>query len=98
VAVAGLAGLHRLGPVCAPGRGGSSAWDLRANDPFRRSVHLDSRRAPGDNHQPVLFFWQASEEVEEEISMGRRTLASRQGATDRELRYAGIDVTVGMFF
>jgi hypothetical protein len=29
---------------------------------------------------------------------GRRTLASRQGASDRELRYAGIDVTVGMFF
>jgi NRAMP (natural resistance-associated macrophage protein)-like metal ion transporter len=52
----------------------------------------------GTTISPYLFFWQASHEVEEEISMGRRTLASRQGATDRELRYAGIDVTVGMFF
>jgi NRAMP (natural resistance-associated macrophage protein)-like metal ion transporter len=52
----------------------------------------------GTTISPYLFFWQASDEVEEEISMGRRTLRARRGATDAELRYAGVDVTVGMFF
>jgi NRAMP (natural resistance-associated macrophage protein)-like metal ion transporter len=71
---------------------------------FVPTIHFDARFIStlvallGTTISPYLFFWQASEEVEEEISMGRRTLASRQGATDRELRYAGIDVTVGMFF
>jgi NRAMP (natural resistance-associated macrophage protein)-like metal ion transporter len=71
---------------------------------FVPTIHFDARFIStlvallGTTISPYLFFWQASEEVEEEISMGRRTLASRQGATDRELRYAGIDVTAGMFF
>jgi Mn2+/Fe2+ NRAMP family transporter len=52
----------------------------------------------GTTISPYLFFWQATHEVEEEINMGRRTLKSRQGATDTELRYAGVDVTTGMFF
>jgi NRAMP (natural resistance-associated macrophage protein)-like metal ion transporter len=52
----------------------------------------------GTTISPYLFFWQASQEVEEEISMGRRTLNARQGATDRELGYASVDVTTGMFF
>jgi Mn2+/Fe2+ NRAMP family transporter len=30
--------------------------------------------------------------------MGRRTLKARRGATDTELRFAGVDVTTGMFF
>jgi Mn2+/Fe2+ NRAMP family transporter len=52
----------------------------------------------GTTISPYLFFWQASQEVEEEISMGRRTLKARRGATDEELRFAGVDVTTGMFF
>jgi NRAMP (natural resistance-associated macrophage protein)-like metal ion transporter len=52
----------------------------------------------GTTISPYLFFWQASQEVEEEISMGRRTLKARRGATDTELRFAGVDVTTGMFF
>jgi NRAMP (natural resistance-associated macrophage protein)-like metal ion transporter len=52
----------------------------------------------GTTISPYLFFWQASHEVEEEISMGRRTLTARRGATDKELNYAGIDVTTGMLF
>ena len=50
----------------------------------------------GTTISPYLFFWQASQEVEEEISMGRRTLRARRGATDAELREAGLDVTAGM--
>lgn len=34
---------------------------------------------------PYLFFWQASQEVEEEIARGRKRLWQRRGATDAEL-------------
>lgn len=52
----------------------------------------------GTTISPYLFFWQASQEVEEEVSMGRTRLWERKGATDRELTYAGLDVNIGMFF
>ena len=52
----------------------------------------------GTTITPYLFFWQADHEVEEEISMGRRTLQQRKGATKAELEYANIDVAVGMLF
>jgi NRAMP (natural resistance-associated macrophage protein)-like metal ion transporter len=52
----------------------------------------------GTTITPYLFFWQASQEVEEELKMGRSTLAEREGATDRELKWAEIDVDVGMVF
>src|SRR5947208_3531317 len=52
----------------------------------------------GTTITPYLFFWQASQEVEEELRMGRETLAEREGATDRELRIAEIDVNAGMIF
>jgi len=52
----------------------------------------------GTTITPYLFFWQASQEVEEELKMGRTTLAEREGATDRELKLAEIDVDTGMIF
>lgn len=52
----------------------------------------------GTTISPYLFFWQATQEVEEEISMGRTRLWRRHGATDQELRYAALDVNVGMAF
>lgn len=52
----------------------------------------------GTTISPYLFFWQAGQEVEEQISMGRRTLEQRQGATRREMRDAAWDVNIGMFF
>lgn len=51
----------------------------------------------GTTISPYLFFWQASQEVEEEVSRGRKRLWQRQGATDGELRYAAWDVSIGMF-
>src|SRR5713226_3864545 len=50
----------------------------------------------GTTITPYLFFWQADQEVEEEISMGRRTLKQRKGATKAELKYANWDVAVGV--
>lgn len=52
----------------------------------------------GTTISPYLFFWQASQEVEEEVSIGRKRLWQRKGATDTELKYAAWDVNAGMFF
>jgi NRAMP (natural resistance-associated macrophage protein)-like metal ion transporter len=50
----------------------------------------------GTTISPYLFFWQASQEVEEERAMGR-PLAQRRGATAEELRGLRVDVITGMF-
>ena len=52
----------------------------------------------GTTISPYLFFWQASQEVEEEKARGRTTLAQRRGASAEELRDARLDVTTGMLF
>jgi len=46
----------------------------------------------GTTISPYLFFWQAAQEVEEEIQEGKVTVEQRQGVTPRELRRAHIDV------
>jgi NRAMP (natural resistance-associated macrophage protein)-like metal ion transporter len=50
----------------------------------------------GTTISPYLFFWQASQEVEEERAKGRN-LAQRRGATEEELRALRVDVLTGMF-
>jgi NRAMP (natural resistance-associated macrophage protein)-like metal ion transporter len=52
----------------------------------------------GTTISPYLFFWQASQEVEEEKSAGQSSLALRRGATSKELDLRNIDVGVGTFF
>ena len=52
----------------------------------------------GTTISPYLFFWQASQEVEDQISIGRRRLGQRQGATRFELKYALWDTAAGMVF
>jgi Mn2+/Fe2+ NRAMP family transporter len=52
----------------------------------------------GTTISPYLFFWQASQEVEEEKAAGQNTLAERRGATPEELGLRNIDVGVGAFF
>ncbi len=52
----------------------------------------------GTTISPYLFFWQASEEVEEEKAAGQNTLAKRKGATIEELELRNVDVGVGAFF
>ena len=52
----------------------------------------------GTTISPYLFFWQASEEVEEEKAAGQNSLAKRRGATSEELDLRNIDVGVGAFF
>ena len=52
----------------------------------------------GTTISPYLFFWQASQEVEEEREQGELTLEARKGATKFELRKSRDDVVTGMFF
>lgn len=52
--------------------------------------------ALGTTITPYCFFWQSSEEVEEEISKGRTTLKKRLGATKREIRSMRKEVVTGM--
>jgi NRAMP (natural resistance-associated macrophage protein)-like metal ion transporter len=52
----------------------------------------------GTTISPYLFFWQASQEVEEKKTLHRKRLWRRRGATDNELSYAAWDVNIGMLF
>ncbi len=53
----------------------------------------------GTTISPYLFFWQTSQEVEEEILHGKKTIKMRQALTSRrEIRHMKVDVWSGMFF
>lgn len=51
----------------------------------------------GTTISPYLFFWQTSQEIEDEIAQGETTIAQRQGSTKQEVRKMRIDVWSGMF-
>ena len=52
----------------------------------------------GTTISPYLFFWQTSQEIEEQILAGRTTIKSRQvETTNREIKDMRIDVWSGMF-
>lgn len=52
----------------------------------------------GTTISPYLFFWQASQEVEEEKAKGRRMLIRRIGASHEAIVARKIDVDIGTFF
>jgi NRAMP (natural resistance-associated macrophage protein)-like metal ion transporter len=52
----------------------------------------------GTTISPYLFFWQASQEVEDDRAQGKRTVKQREGATLKKLRVVRTDVFTGMFF
>jgi Mn2+/Fe2+ NRAMP family transporter len=72
-------------------------WGRVARDTFVPSMP-HTRDEWSTTISPYLFFWQASEEVEEEKAVGQSTLASRRGATLKELELRNFDVGVGAFF
>ncbi len=51
----------------------------------------------GTTISPYLFFWQTSQEVEEEILGGKTTILSRQETKDRDIKRMRVDVWSGMF-
>jgi NRAMP (natural resistance-associated macrophage protein)-like metal ion transporter len=52
----------------------------------------------GTTISPYMFFWQATQEVEEDVAAGRKYLWQRRGTTTKEVRYAALDVNAGMLF
>ena len=52
----------------------------------------------GTTITPYLFFWQANQEVEEEIDEGKKTEAQRKGVSKTELKWMRTDVLSGSFF
>ena len=52
----------------------------------------------GTTISPYLFFWQSSQEVENEKAMGRRMLVQRENASSREIFDRKLDVGTGTFF
>lgn len=70
---------------------------------FTPIIHLDRGFVTtmvailGTTISPYLFFWQTSQEVEEETHHGRTELSQRIGATHSELIDAEVDTDLGMF-
>src|SRR5471032_275242 len=52
----------------------------------------------GTTLSAYLYSWQSNQDVEEDISMGRRRLTDRMGTSKAELRHSGRDVAFGMLF
>ena len=52
----------------------------------------------GSSLSAYLYTWQSNQEVEEDISMGRRRLIDRMGTTKEELSHSAHDIGFGMFF
>ncbi len=71
---------------------------------FIPRIHLDASYLTtlvallGTTISPYMFFWQATQEVEEDIALGRRFHWQRKGTTAAELTYAAWDVGIGMAF
>ncbi|CAM6000322.1 unnamed protein product [Sphagnum balticum] len=52
----------------------------------------------GTTITPYLFFWQTSQEIEEEIAIGQVTIKQRAGSSKVQMKKMRIDVWSGMFF
>lgn len=64
---------------------------------FSQAYLLNLVAILGTTISPYLFFWQASQEVEEEIDEGKTTEAAREGVSKTELKWMRADVVSGMF-
>lgn len=51
----------------------------------------------GTTISPYLFFWQTSQEIEEEILKGKTSIRLREGTTNEEVSHMRKDVWIGMF-
>ena len=80
------------------------SWSVVAHDTFVPSMPQGAGAWAtlvailGTTISPYLFFWQASQEVEEEKALGRRRVADRIGAKPYEITTRRIDITIGTFF
>ena len=52
----------------------------------------------GTTITPYLFFWQTSQEIEEEVALGKVTIAERKGSDKVSIKRMRVDVWTGMTF
>ncbi len=50
----------------------------------------------GTTISPYLFFWQTSQEIEQQVSKGKTSIESRRGASRRQVKKMRVDVWSGM--
>ncbi|MBV9191491.1 MAG: divalent metal cation transporter [Betaproteobacteria bacterium] len=80
------------------------SWPEALRSTFIPELHFDHEYLTtvlailGTTISPYLFFWQASQEVEQEVSNGKMTREQRIGASDEDLGRARMDTVTGMFF
>lgn len=79
-------------------------WGAVLHATFVPSIHITKESLLlicailGTTISPYLFFWQTSQEVEEEIVAGKTTLKAREAVTSKdEIKKMRIDVWSGMF-
>ena len=65
---------------------------------FNKDYTLNLVAVLGTTVSPYLFFWQAAQEVEEDIDSGKTTKDARKGVSKTELKWMRTDVTAGMLF
>jgi NRAMP (natural resistance-associated macrophage protein)-like metal ion transporter len=52
----------------------------------------------GTTISPYMWFWQAGQEVEEQVAIGHTRLWQRKNTSEVEVKYAAWDINAGMFF
>jgi NRAMP (natural resistance-associated macrophage protein)-like metal ion transporter len=78
-------------------------WSTVLHDAAIPSIHFTKDQLVlicailGTTISPYLFFWQTSQEVEEEIAAGKTTVASRLGTDKQTIKKMRVDVWTGMF-
>jgi NRAMP (natural resistance-associated macrophage protein)-like metal ion transporter len=63
---------------------------------FNKDYTLNLVAVLGTTISPYLFFWQAAQEVEEDIDSGKTTKEARKGVSRTELKWMRTDVISGM--
>ncbi|HSX23877.1 MAG TPA: divalent metal cation transporter [Candidatus Saccharimonadales bacterium] len=77
-------------------------WNIVIHHAFVPSVRFEKTQLLlicailGTTISPYLFFWQTSQEIEEEILAGKKSVRARSGSNSKEIRAMRIDVWSGM--
>jgi NRAMP (natural resistance-associated macrophage protein)-like metal ion transporter len=90
--------VYFLVPLVSPQNWGQALRDtVIPTIKFNKDYLLNLVAILGTTISPYLFFWQASQEIEEQIDEGRATVVSRKGVSKLELKWMRTDVVTGMF-
>ncbi len=78
-------------------------WSLLLHDSFIPNITFSKTQILlitgilGTTISPYLFFWQTSQEIEEEIEAGKRTIKARRETNPAEIKKMKVDIWAGMF-